>query len=64
MVAEELGYACAPTPLQSTWAAALLLDAAGEEGRAHRRPCGTVAQWDEDTDGDPDGRRWATTCAA
>jgi alkylation response protein AidB-like acyl-CoA dehydrogenase len=24
VVAEELGYACAPTPLQSTWAAALL----------------------------------------
>ena len=24
VVAEELGYACAPTPLQSTWAAGLL----------------------------------------
>jgi len=29
VVAEELGYALAPSPLQSTWAAALLLSAAG-----------------------------------
>jgi alkylation response protein AidB-like acyl-CoA dehydrogenase len=29
LVAEELGYALAPTPLQSTWAAGLLLAAAG-----------------------------------
>ena len=65
VVAEELGYACAPTPLQSTWAAALLLDAAGEAGRLAGGRRGTVAQWDEDTDGEPDrstlGRR---TCAA
>ena len=33
VVAEELGYACAPTPLASTWAASLLLDAAGEGSR-------------------------------
>ena len=47
VIAEELGYACAPTPLQSTWAAARLLAAAGEaraagrgaarDGRAGRR---------------------------
>ena len=54
MLAEELGYACAPTPLQSTWAAALLLDAAGEGGRLADGKRGTVAQWDEDTDGKPD----------
>ena len=46
VLAEELGYALAPTPLQSTWAAALLLAAAGEGdrlagGRArHRRAVG------------------------
>ena len=54
VVAEELGYACAPTPLSSTWAAALLLDAAGEAGRLSDGRRGTVAQWDEDTDGKPD----------
>jgi alkylation response protein AidB-like acyl-CoA dehydrogenase len=54
VVAEELGYACAPTPLPSTWAAALLLDAAGEAGRLADGKRGTVAQWDEDTDGRPD----------
>ena len=54
VVAEELGYACAPTPLSSTWAAALLLDAAGEAGRLADGRRGTVAQWDEDTDGDPE----------
>jgi alkylation response protein AidB-like acyl-CoA dehydrogenase len=53
VVAEELGYALAPTPLQSTWAAALLLDAAGEAERLSGKR-GTVAQWDEDTDGRPD----------
>ena len=46
VVSEELGYACAPTPLASTWAASLLLDAAGEAGRLcgrearHRRAVG------------------------
>ena len=54
VVAEELGYACAPTPLSSTWAAALLLDAAGEGGRLADGRRGTVAQWDDDTDGAPD----------
>jgi alkylation response protein AidB-like acyl-CoA dehydrogenase len=54
VVAEELGYALAPTPLQSTWAAALLLDAAGEAERLSGGKRGTVAQWDEDTDGAPD----------
>ena len=50
VVAEEL----APTPLQSTWAATLLLDAGGEAGRLDGGRRGTVAQWDEDTDGAPD----------
>jgi alkylation response protein AidB-like acyl-CoA dehydrogenase len=54
VVAEELGYALAPTPLQSTWAAALLLDAAGEAERLAGGRRGTVAQWDDDTDGTPD----------
>jgi alkylation response protein AidB-like acyl-CoA dehydrogenase len=54
VVAEELGYALAPTPLQSTWAATLLLDAAGEAERLSGGRRGTVAQWDEDTDGAPD----------
>ena len=54
VVSEELGYACAPTPLASTWAASLLLDAAGEAGRLADGRRGTVAQWDEDTDGKPD----------
>ncbi len=54
VVAEELGYACAPTPLSSTWAAALLLDAAGEGSRLADGRRGTVAQWDDDTDGAPD----------
>jgi alkylation response protein AidB-like acyl-CoA dehydrogenase len=40
VVAEELGYSLAPTPLFSTWAASLLHP--GLEGR------GTVAMWDED----------------
>jgi len=54
VVAEELGYACAPTPLASTWAAALLLDAAGEAGRLSEGRRGSVAQWDDDTGGKPD----------
>ncbi len=54
VVAEELGYALAPTPLQSTWAAALLLDAAGEAERLSGGRRGAVAQWDDDTDGAPD----------
>ncbi len=54
VVAEELGYALAPSPLQSTWAAALLLDAAGEAERLAGGKRGTLAQWDDDTDGAPD----------
>jgi alkylation response protein AidB-like acyl-CoA dehydrogenase len=33
VVAEELGYACAPTPLQSTWAAGLLGASVADGGR-------------------------------
>ena len=33
-------------------------------GAARRGRRGTVAQWDEDTDGDPERPRWATTCGA
>jgi alkylation response protein AidB-like acyl-CoA dehydrogenase len=47
VVAEELGYACAPTPLDSTWAAARLLAAAGEAERLAGGRRGTVAQVDE-----------------
>ncbi len=54
VVAEELGYALAPTPLQSTWAATLLLAAAGEAGRLAGGRRGTVAQWDEGGDFRPD----------
>jgi alkylation response protein AidB-like acyl-CoA dehydrogenase len=46
VVAEQLGYSLAPTPLTSTWAAKLLYPAL--EGR------GTVAMWDEDGSGDPE----------
>ena len=65
VVAEELGYALAPTPLQSTWAAALLLAAGGEAGRLAGGRRGTVAMWDADGDArdpeastlEPDGTR-------
>jgi alkylation response protein AidB-like acyl-CoA dehydrogenase len=46
VVAEEMGYALAPSPLASTWAAALLHP--GLEGR------GTVAMWDRDGSADPE----------
>jgi alkylation response protein AidB-like acyl-CoA dehydrogenase len=46
VVAEELGYALAPTPLVAHWAAKLLHPQL--EGR------GTVAQWDAGGDGDPE----------
>jgi alkylation response protein AidB-like acyl-CoA dehydrogenase len=49
VVAEELGYSLAPTPLPSTWAAGLLHP--GLEGR------GTVAMWDEDAPTRVDGGR-------
>jgi alkylation response protein AidB-like acyl-CoA dehydrogenase len=56
VVAEEAGYALAPTPLLSTWAAGLLLAAAGEGARVSGPPArrGTVAQWDEDGGSDPE----------
>jgi alkylation response protein AidB-like acyl-CoA dehydrogenase len=47
VIAEELGYACVPTPLPSTWAAARLLAAAGEGARLADGRRGTVAQIDE-----------------
>jgi alkylation response protein AidB-like acyl-CoA dehydrogenase len=47
VIAEELGYACAPGPLVSTWAAARLLAVAGEAGRLADGARGTVAQVDE-----------------
>jgi alkylation response protein AidB-like acyl-CoA dehydrogenase len=46
VLAEELGYACAPTPLPSTWAAARLLAAAGEDERVAGGRRGAVAQWE------------------
>jgi alkylation response protein AidB-like acyl-CoA dehydrogenase len=47
VIAEELGYACAPSPLHSTWAAARLLAVAGEAGRLADGARGAVAQVDE-----------------
>jgi alkylation response protein AidB-like acyl-CoA dehydrogenase len=46
VLAEELGYALAPTPLPSTWAASRLLAAAGEEERLAGGRRGAVAQWE------------------
>ena len=46
VLAEQLGYALAPSPLPATWAAKLLYPAL--EGR------GTVAMWDEDGGADPE----------
>jgi alkylation response protein AidB-like acyl-CoA dehydrogenase len=56
VVAEEVGYALAPTPLLSTWAAGLLLAAAGEGARVTGPPArrGTVAMWDADGGSDPE----------
>jgi alkylation response protein AidB-like acyl-CoA dehydrogenase len=54
VLAEEAGYALAPSALLSTWAAALLLAAAGEAGRMEGGRRGTVAMWDADADGAPD----------
>ncbi|MGI8920269.1 MAG: acyl-CoA dehydrogenase family protein [Solirubrobacteraceae bacterium] len=59
VVAEELGYAVAPSPLHSTTSAALLLAAAGTDSQRERalaplaagERIGTVAVWD-----DPPGR--------
>jgi alkylation response protein AidB-like acyl-CoA dehydrogenase len=46
VLAEELGYALAPTPLPSTWAAARLLAVAGEEERLTGGRRGAIAQWE------------------
>jgi alkylation response protein AidB-like acyl-CoA dehydrogenase len=46
VLAEQLGYALAPSPLAATWAAKLLYPAL--EGR------GAVAMWDEDGGADPE----------
>jgi len=50
VLAEELGSALAPVPLQSTWAATLLLAAAGEGDRLADGRRGTVALFDADVD--------------
>jgi alkylation response protein AidB-like acyl-CoA dehydrogenase len=54
VVAEEAGYALAPIPLLSTWAAGLLLAAAGEGARLAGGRRGTVAMWDADGGADPE----------
>jgi alkylation response protein AidB-like acyl-CoA dehydrogenase len=54
VLAEELGYALAPTPLGSTWAAALLLAAAGEGAPLAGGRRGTVAMWDAQGPAAPD----------
>jgi alkylation response protein AidB-like acyl-CoA dehydrogenase len=46
VLSEELGYALAPTPLQSTLAAARLLAVVGEEERLAGGRRGTVAEWE------------------
>jgi alkylation response protein AidB-like acyl-CoA dehydrogenase len=53
VVAEELGYALAPTPLASTWAAGLLLAAGGRADVLADGRRGTVAMWDDDRGLDP-----------
>jgi alkylation response protein AidB-like acyl-CoA dehydrogenase len=59
VVAEEAGYALAPTPLLPTWAAGLLLAAGGEGARVTESRRGTVAMWDGD-----DGAKIAVPDAA
>ena len=54
VVAEELGYACAPSPLQSTWAATALLAAAGRSDALGGGRRGTVAMWDAERLGTPE----------
>ena len=51
VVAEELGYALAPSPLQSTWAATALLGAGGRADALAGGARGTVAMWDADATG-------------
>jgi len=52
VVAEELGWSLAPTPLQATWQAALVLEAAGEDELLARvasgEARGTVALYEAD----------------
>jgi alkylation response protein AidB-like acyl-CoA dehydrogenase len=63
VISEEMGYALAPSPLQSDLAAALLLVAAGTAEQSERwlEPLaagelrGTVAVWDEGAGWAPDG---------
>ena len=50
VVAEQLGFALAPTPLAATWAASLLLEAGGRELEGR----GTVAMWDAEGSADPE----------
>ncbi len=50
VLAEQLGYALAPSPLPATWAAKLLHP--GLEGR------GTVAMWDEEITGTDFSKAW------
>ena len=64
VVAEELGYACAPTPLSSTWAAALLLDAAGEGGGWPTVAAGRSRSGTTTPTARPTARRSALICAA
>jgi alkylation response protein AidB-like acyl-CoA dehydrogenase len=54
VVSEELGYALAPSPLQSTWAARALLAVGGRSDALGDGRRGTVAMWDADEVGDPD----------
>jgi alkylation response protein AidB-like acyl-CoA dehydrogenase len=62
VIAEELGYALAPSPLLSSIAAALVIDAAGsEEQRSRWLPAiasgekrAALAVWDEDAGWDPE----------
>jgi alkylation response protein AidB-like acyl-CoA dehydrogenase len=54
VLAEEMGYALAPSPLASTWAAGLLLAAAGEAGRLAGGRRATVAMWDSDGGAGPE----------
>ena len=64
VVAEELGYALAPTPLQSTWAAGLLgaLDGAarragGRRAGGRRRAADVLVDWDGPWSRAPRSRR-------
>lgn len=60
VVSEELGYALAPSPLQSTWAATALLAAGGRSDALADGRRGTVAMWDADQVGEPDAPTLST----